>query len=159
MDGSALAKVFLLAKTPVQLCSICNFHYTILRLISTYDLRPMKLKKMFFLSRYMIFELELFESGTLNPPGPFFLLRSASLPLNLSQTSRHFSIIKTTNTCSRTHLRHITPRRVVLSSKVLQRCQIRQMIQFGHVFAAVYFVPIETFQFSFAVIFFKIGRF
>ena len=44
----------------------------------------------------------------------------------------------------------------VLSPKLkclLQRCQIRYIIQLVHVFAAAYLVHIETFQISFGVIF------
>ena len=51
--------------------------------------------------------------------------------------------------------------RVALSSKVLpylMRCQIRHMLQKVHVFAVAYFVYLQTFQISFGIRFYTLGR-
>ena len=54
-----------------------------------------------------------------------------------------------------------TPFPDALSLKVLphwMRSQIHHMIQLVHFFAAAYFVHVETFQISFWVIFYTLGR-
>ena len=49
------------------------------------------------------------------------------------------------------------PISVALSSKLLQRRQIRHMKQLVHVLAGAYFVHKETLQISFGIIFYALG--